>query len=77
MSQADMPQSDPMMEELREIRDHISDVIADMSVEERVQWYHQQAIEAATSIGRVLVPHPTFPNAMVMKAPETSLPKAP
>jgi hypothetical protein len=58
--------TDPMMEELRKIRDSIGDETSKMSNEEALGWYRHRAEKAAATLGRVLVAHPTIPHAKIM-----------
>ena len=76
MSQADLPPdpSDSTMDELNAIREHIGGIVADMTIEERIGWYHEQAQAAAALIGKVLVPHPDLPNALIMESIAEALP---
>ncbi len=55
------PRPDPMMDELREIRDQISRDVEGMTSAEKLAYYRKGAEEAAALIGKVLVPHPTKP----------------
>lgn len=57
---------DPMMDELRKIRDSIGEKTSMMSNDEALGWYRNQADEAAASLGCVLMAHPTIPNARIM-----------
>ncbi len=57
---------DPMMDELREIRDEASALVSSMSTEEVVRFFAEKAKEAAEQNGMVLVPHPTFPHAKML-----------
>ena len=50
---------DPMMEELYSIKDQIYEETCQLSSEERIAWYHQQAQQAARLIGCKLVPDVT------------------
>ncbi len=60
------PSADPMMEELREIRDLISQTISPLTSEERVRFFYENAKAIAASLGRELRPHPSIPNAQIM-----------
>lgn len=64
--------SDPMMEELRDIREQINLTVSELTPEERVRWFNLKAEEALAKRGKVLVPHLTIPNAwsMVSKTSE-------
>ena len=57
---------DPMMEELRQIRDQIGAEVSQLNAEDRTRYYSEKTKEAAASIGMVLVPHPTIPFAQMM-----------
>lgn len=60
------PEPDPMMDELTQIRDEASALISGMTSEEVSRFFAEQAQEAAEQHGMCLVPHPTFPNALML-----------
>ena len=60
------PEPDPMMDELREIRDTTGALISTMTSEEVVRFFAEKAEEVAEQSGMALVPHPTFPNALML-----------
>lgn len=53
--------SDPMMDELRQIRDDIGSYAWSLPPEKMCEWFHTQAEETASEIGCQLEPHPTLP----------------
>ena len=60
---------DPMLDELRAIRDEISATVSRLPEQEQVEWYHEQARKAAEQAGCILIAHPTIPNAMMVTRP--------
>jgi hypothetical protein len=60
------PRPDPMMDELREIRDQISQEVEGLSMADMLEYYRQGASEAAELIGKVLVPHASKPFTEVL-----------
>ena len=56
------PNSDPMMDELRQIRDSISAQLLPLSLEDRLHWVQEQTARTLTESGYELRPHPTMPN---------------
>ncbi len=60
MNQVDWtPRPDPMMDELREIRDQISREVEGMTSAERLAYYRNGANEAAKLIGKMGSPQKT------------------
>ncbi len=53
---------DPMLDELRAIRDEIGAYTATLSDSDFVQWYRNEADDCVKQIGYRLVPHPTLPD---------------
>ncbi len=66
------PTPDPMMDELRAIRDEIGAEVQSMSIEQRLKHYQEKANEAAALIGKVFVPRPTVPFAQIMVSKESA-----
>ena len=64
------PTPDPMMDELRAIRDQIGVEVQSMTTEQRLKYYQEKANEAAALAGKVFVPHPTIPFAQIMVSKE-------
>jgi hypothetical protein len=60
------PRPDPMMDEIREIRDQISQEVEGLSTVDMLEYYRQGASEAAELIGKVLMPHPSKPFTEVL-----------
>jgi len=54
---------DPMMEELRSIRNEIQEILEPLSLEEQRFWFHEQARKELRSVGCDLFPHPDRPRA--------------
>jgi hypothetical protein len=52
---------DPMLDEIAQVRAEIHEIVKDLSPEDRSNWYHQQTLAAAKSMGKELKPHPTRP----------------
>ncbi len=68
-----LPPPDPMMDELRAIRDELGRVTSAMSSEERIRFFQEQAKQAAALLGCRLQPHPTLRNTSLMvRLPEGS-----
>ena len=66
MNESKSHQPDPMMEELRQVRDEISATISELSSEERINFHRQNARKAAALRGKILVPHPSIRFAKVL-----------
>ena len=64
--------ADPVMEELRGIRDELSRVTSVMTSDERVRFYREQADEIAASLGMEYRLHPTLPNARILIRPAST-----
>jgi hypothetical protein len=64
------PQADPMMDELRKIRDDIGAHLLSLSPGKRSDWVNHEAETIAGEHGYELRPHPTLPNCkqLVRKA---------
>ena len=52
-----------MMQELRQIRTKIQDILEPLSSEERLAWIHDQAETGLLAHGYRLIPHPSMPRA--------------
>ena len=57
---------DPMLTELRAVRDSIGAHTATLSDDEFLAYYHKKAEEFAAKIGCQLIPHPSFPDSTML-----------
>lgn len=57
---------DPMMDELHAIRAQIQEEVKDMTIDEQIRYFHEQAVAYAADGGYELVPSTTHPQAYTM-----------